>query len=147
MKTKLNNWFILPQEVNISKVGLFNEFYDMKTYFIFNYLLEDDYRNNIYTSGCCGCEYYIDPYNYRINPYGDKPSLGPLQDNKTGSGTVSGYFDETAELIDYRIDFQYFAFNTDNGKFYDWGNCRSVIKGYYDGSGCSFGFGDIHGRN
>ena len=146
MKTKLNNWFILPQEVNISKVGLFNEFYDMKTYFIFNYLLDDDSNRNIYMSGYCGGDYY-NPYNKFRDPYSGKPMLGPLQDNKTGSGTASGYFDETAELLEYRNDFQYFAFNTDEGMFYDWGNCRSVIKGYYDGSGCSFGFGDIHGRN
>lgn len=147
MNTKLNNWFLLPPENDVSKVGIFSEFYNMNTYFMFNYLLEDDYRNNIYTSGYCGCEYYIDPYNDRRNPYGDKPSLGPLQDNKTGSGTVSGYFDETVELLDYRVDFQYFAFNTDEGKFYDWENDRNVIKGYHDGSGRSFGYGDVYGRN
>lgn len=88
MNTKLNNWFLLPPENNISKVGIFSEFYNMNTYFGFNYLLKDDYRDNIYTSGYCGCEYYIDPYNHRRNPYTDKPSLGPLQDNKIGSGTV-----------------------------------------------------------
>ena len=155
MNTKLNNWFLLPPENNISKVGIFSEFYNMNTYFGFNYLLKDDYRDNIYTSGYCGCEYYIDPYNHRRNSYTDKPSLGPLQDNKIGSGTASGYFDETAELLEYRIDFQYFAFNTDEGKFYDWGG-KSIVfydwgndrkKEYYDGSGCSFGSGDIHGRN
>lgn len=139
MNTKLNNWFLLPPENNISKVGVFNEFYNMNTYFMFNYLLKDDYRDNIYTSGYCGCEYYIDPYS-------GKPMLGPLQDNKTGSGTASGYFDETAELLEYRTSFRYFAFSSPDGQFYDLGD-KLFINEFYDGSGCATGAGDKRGRN
>ena len=145
MKTKLNNWFILPQEVNISKVGIFNEFYDMKTYFIFNYLLDDDYNRNIYMSGYCWSDYY-NPYNKFRDPYSGKPMLGPLQDNKTGSGTVYGYFDETAELLEYRTSFRYFAFSSPDGQFYDLGD-KLFINEFYDGSGCATGAGDKRGRN
>ena len=145
MNTKLNNWFLLPPENNISKVGIFNEFYDMKTYFIFNYLLDDDYNRNIYMSGYCGGDYY-NPYNKLRNPCSGKPMLGPFQDNKIGSGTVYGYFDETNELLEYRTSFRYFAFNSPDGQFYDWGD-KLFNNEFYDGSGCSFGSGDVHGRN
>lgn len=146
MNTKLNNWFLLSPENNISKVGIFNEFYDMKTYFIFNYLLDDDdYNRNIYMSGYCGSDYY-NPYNKFRDPYSGKPMLGPLQDNKTGSGTVHGYFDETAELLEYRTSFRYFAFSSPDGQFYDLGD-KLFINEFYDGSGCATGAGDKRGRN
>lgn len=146
MNTKLNNWFLLPPENNISKVGIFNEFYNMNTYFIFNYLLDDDdYNRNIYMSGYCGSDYY-NPYNKFRDPYSGKPMLGPLQDNKTGSGTTSGYFDETAELLEYRTSFRYFAFSSPDGQFYDLGD-KLFINEFYDGSGCATGAGDKRGRN
>ena len=146
MKTKLNNWFLLPPENNISKVGIFNEFYNMNTYFIFNYLLDDDdYNRNIYMSGYCGSDYY-NPYNKFRDPYSGKPMLGPLQDNKTGSGTVHGYFDETVELLEYSTSFRYFAFSSPDGQFYDLGD-KLFINEYYDGSGCATGAGDKRGRN
>ena len=144
MNAKLNNWFLLPLEIDVSKIGVFNEFYNADTYFIFNYLLIDC-NKTIYTSGYCGCEYEVDPYDNHNVQYDEKPMLGHLQDIKIGSGTINGYFDETDELIEYRIDTRHSAINAPDGRFDDWSD--KTFNNFYDGSGCTFGCGDERGRN